>query len=71
MLKVNINIGTDLLDVEGDIQFADVLPLIKDWFAALNNADNEQLREISARLTKSTAVLSSAEAADAAGHPIR
>lgn len=71
MLKVQITIGANGLSVEGDaVTFADSLPLIAQWFTAIEAAelDREKLRELTARLTSSTDALVAAESADTAGN---
>jgi hypothetical protein len=71
MLKVTISVGGDAIAIEGDVGFAEALPLITSWFASLAVAqelarERATLQEMTARLSKSTAALSDAERVAAA-----
>jgi hypothetical protein len=44
MLKVKITVDQDTLEIEGDMPFVEVLPLINEWFGALSSVELTQGR---------------------------
>ncbi len=65
MLTVKLTLGPNTLDIEGDLPLADVVPIVTGWLAAVQSLDPDPstLRELTARLSKSTAALAAADAA--------
>ena len=65
MLTVKLTLGANMLDIEGDIPLADVIPVVTGWITAVQSLDPDlsTLRAQSARLTRSTEALAAAEVA--------
>lgn len=64
MLKILITVPGASFEYQGDGPLPDVRPLIDQWYGAVTDPDGK-IRELTARLSDSTAALLKAEQADA------
>ena len=63
MLRLSITIRGDSLMLEGDMALAEVVPVVRDWYAA-RTGDDVPLLAMTTRLSQSTDQLAAAIAAD-------
>lgn len=60
MLSVRLVIGADSLEVAGDLTLPEVLPVIHEWYAALPQAAQRQIDQLTARARTANTTLAAA-----------